>query len=161
VDPTSVYIALAYGDDYIGYGLQGNTVSYTFSNATWYHLAVTVNTSASMHVYVNGSSIYSGQGSSGAQSLYRGTASSSSHPFFIGAGITDSGNTSNGDVDEVRYWNYERSAAQIAANMNETIHSESGLLVSCPFENTYADATGNYTMGLYSGALSYVTDTAL
>jgi alpha-tubulin suppressor-like RCC1 family protein len=86
----------------------------------WNHIAITYS-SGNHKMYVNGVLVDS--------SFETGYMPPSSVPLTIGAWIDDGQCFSNSNIDEVRIWNYERSAIDIAAKMNcEIVGSEPGLL---------------------------------
>lgn len=108
------------------------SVAWTPSTGTWYHLAVTFNTSTKdVKFYVDGSQ----QGSTGTTN--DATIENNAISFQIGA--TNADNTPkhflDGVVDEVRVWNVVRTSTEI--NNNKGIRmtgSESGLVAYYPFE---------------------------
>ena len=83
---------------------------------TWYHVAVTFNSgTGAMNLYKDGVLV-----SSGIAPSYTETT--------LNIGEYNGGNYFNGNIDELRIWNVERSAAQIAANINCPLSgSEAGL----------------------------------
>ena len=113
-----------------GNSLEGTT---SVSDNVWHHAAVVYdNTLASNSVtlYLDGA-VYA-QGDFSA--INTGT-----RPIVIGA-RNDSTNSFNGGLDEVRVWNYARSAAEIAADMNTTYcNAQTGLIGYYQFEEGTAD----------------------
>jgi len=84
--------------------------SYTFSTNTWYHIAFTYN-SGTIKAYVNGQSIGSSTNHSWntdntVLSVVRGYFT---WPMF------------DGNLDEVRIWNFARTQAQLQYTMNDTL----------------------------------------
>jgi len=95
-------------------------VSTTSPGNGWNHIAITYS-SGNQKMYVNGVLIDS--------SFETGYMPPSSVPLTIGAWIDDGQCFSNSNIDEVRLWNYERSASEIATKMNcEIMGSEPGLV---------------------------------
>jgi hypothetical protein len=99
--------------------------------ATWYHVAVTYNaTTQEMRLYKNGVLVNSASG----VAAYTETAQ------FIGA--FNAGFVFSGRIDEVRIWNVERSATDIAASMSCTLTGdEPGLLAYYDFNQGIAGGT--------------------
>lgn len=129
----------------------GGVISTSVSNAVWTHIAATYNNGI-YAFYKNG--------------LIVGTIaapfSNSSNPFYLGIRTTNNNSglidPYQGDIDEVRIWNYARSACEIQQYMNCEItttataleanyHFNQGIAnsilnyLSAPF--TLTDATGN------------------
>lgn len=93
-------------------GGQGVTGSTNIADNSWHHVAVTFNNSSSpkFRLYVDGSL-------EAAFNLNNVTMNtSSSVPFRIGKRV-DGANHFIGTIDEVRVWNYDRSASEISSNM--------------------------------------------
>ncbi len=123
----------------------------------WNHLAITYS-SGNQKMYVNGVIVGS--------SLETGYMPPSSVPLTIGAWIDGAQCFSNANIDEVRLWNYERSASEIASKMNcEIMGSEPGLVGNYHFnqgiadtnnmaENTLVNETGNANGSLVNFALT-------
>lgn len=82
----------------------------------WSHLAV-VRSGTTVTIYVNGVSEATGT----AALINNQSGADATKPFRIGArGATSNANGQNnftGTIDELRYWNYARTVAQIKANM--------------------------------------------
>lgn len=117
------------------------SVAWSPSTDTWYHVAVTRNgTTGDVKFYVDG--VQQGTTQSGPTTAI----TNSTAPFIIGSGMI-AGNDENdfvGRVDEVRIWNTERSAAQILGNMHTSmVGNESGLKGYWRFDNDLLDATAN------------------
>ena len=93
----------------------------------WHHMAF-VNTGSATNVYINGNLLGSIPGSFGTATLQQLT---------LGQAINASGNETafNGSLDEVRIWNTQRTAADIQANMNNTLTgTETGLVAEFGFD---------------------------
>jgi hypothetical protein len=100
---------------------------------TWTHVAVTYNYSNSqMTLYINGIQVAQNNGNY-------------SYGYEVGVGsYPGGGDYLGGRMDEVRIWNYTRTASQIAASMNSTLSgSELGLVRYYNFENPAVIPSGN------------------
>lgn len=93
----------------------------------WYHAAVTYDgATATWKMYLNGVQVGTATAATGALPRY-----DSIQHFGIGAAFNSSGvaeGAFRGTIDEVRVWNYARSAADIAANKDKEIASGAGLI---------------------------------
>ena len=93
-----------------GNGVTGTT---TVADNTWHHVAVTFNNSSSpkYRMYVDGA----------LEASFNLTVSintsTSATDFRIGRRV-DNANHFTGSIDEVRVWNYDRTASEISNNMN-------------------------------------------
>ncbi|MBS1605310.1 MAG: T9SS type A sorting domain-containing protein [Bacteroidetes bacterium] len=100
------------------------TLSYTFTNNTWYHMTF-VMTSSSTEVYVNGVDI-------GA--IPEGPGTTTGQQLRIG-GTETTGENFGGNLEEVRLWNYAFTPAQVTSSMNATLTgSETGLIAWYPMD---------------------------
>ncbi len=116
----------------------------------WYHIAFTLDESSVPSFYINGNLVdsYSGTNFNAPDATtYIGcnyaSGSSVSRPF------------NNGKLDEVRFWNVERTQQQISDNMHTELNgNESGLVAYYQF-NTIDKAVleDNATAGSYDGTL--------
>ena len=103
------------------------TGSVTLADNTWYHCAVSLNNS-SLKIYVNGVL--------DAAITTTVPAALAVAPPSFGAMIDSAGvsrGAFHGAMDEIRLWNTERSAGEIAANMNREIHGAPGLVARWGF----------------------------
>jgi len=135
------------------------TVSKVFTKSTWYHVAIVVN-GTNMMCYVNGSRVISWT------SGWNNAGLAGSNDLIIGR---TEGTTSDnkkvlsapwyGQIDEVRFWNYARSAAEIKAACKETFvypYTQSGLThyyKMDPAEGKLVDAMGNHPATLSDPSL--------
>ena len=107
------------------------------SNA-WQHAAVTYSVSSSNWVvYLNGLPIATNTVSGTA--LVRTPEGNSIQHAALGSALTTVGTAAgyfNGSLEEVRIWNYARTAQQIATNKNLRIISASGLIGRWPLTET-------------------------
>ncbi len=87
---------------------------------TWVHIAI-VYTSGNHKMYVNGNLE--------AESTQTGTIANNTVPLTIGAWIDDGDCYSKSNIDDFRVWNVERTATEIAENMNkELVGNEANLI---------------------------------
>ena len=83
-------------------------------------------------------------------------------PILVGAGNYGSGylRRFNGDIADVRLWNYARSAAEIAAETNCALSGpEAGLVANWKMDGNLLDATTLRADGVAVGSISYVSPT--
>lgn len=120
-----------------GVETEGAFVNQTLNNATWYHVAVTWDASASTYkYYVNGSQSGSDVVRS-YTSVYNGTA-----VFYIGGFAA--GDTFDGLIDEVRIWNDIRTQPELAASyQSELTGTETNLVGYWQLDNSLLDETVN------------------
>ncbi len=87
------------------------------------------------------------------------------NPFFIGKTLTGYPTEVkyfNGNLDEVRVWDYARSQSQILSTMNtELTGTEPGLVGYWKFNNNALDSAGTSNLSPSSSAPTYSTDTPL
>eukprot|EP00741_Cyanophora_paradoxa_P015109 tig00020848_g14580.t1 len=96
---------------------------------TWMHVAISHDGSNNLNVYVNGASVASGGGLTISPGVNVNTG------IVIGASSVPGSGTLQGYVDEVRFWNFERSAGDIAAAYGSTVPATaSGLVAYYPFD---------------------------
>ena len=128
---------------------------------TWHHVAVTLNggstiTTNAVKMYVDGQLISTGSGSklwqhggnirigrNGGTKFHTGDEGGSGESFY-------------GDIDEVRIWNVERTASQIADAKDETLNGdETGLVAYYNFqENSGTTANDSQTLSNNDGTIS-------
>ncbi|WP_372745725.1 LamG-like jellyroll fold domain-containing protein [Lutibacter sp.] len=145
---------------------------------TWVHIAI-VYTSGSHKMYINGNLE--------AESYATGTIANNSVPLTIGAWIDHGDSYSKSNIDDFRIWNVERTATEIAENMNkELTGNEANLITYYNFNQGIANGnnssetvlidssinnfdgtligfalngtTSNWTLGMDFGALSINTN---
>ncbi len=133
------------------------TTEATYGDGAWHHAAGTLGAVGGMNLYVDGVL---------AASLATPTASTftTDTDFRLGLGHTgfDSPNVLlQGDLDEVRVWSVERSAADIAANYKRTIDpSTAGLQGYWKLDETgTASVAADATSGAHDGQLMNFTFT--
>jgi hypothetical protein len=124
------------------------------SNA-WQHVAVTYNVTGSNWVlYLGGvpisTNIVSGD------ILVRSPENGSIQHAALASALTTAGTAAGffgGSLEEVRIWNYARSAAQIAANKDQRISSASGLIGRWPLTETSGTTAGDTSGSGINGTL--------
>ena len=101
----------------------------------WYHVAATV-ASGTLSLFVNGERQVSG--------TFDGTTTANDRPINIGASPGWDGRIWNGSIDEVRIWDYARSAEELAANqVTDFTGEEEGLVLYLPFREGDGTTTAN------------------
>ena len=121
------------------YNRDVTTSSSHISVNTWYHLVVTYNgnaieTATNTQIYVNGSAV--SMTTSGAQT---GSANTTDSNYGIGYDRLNTRQYFNGEIDQVRIFNKELSAAEVT-----TLYQENSLVASYRFEGNANDDTRNY-----------------
>jgi hypothetical protein len=120
----------------------------------WNHIALVV-TATEIKIYLNGT-LYK-------KSAMTNTALPSNGVTYIGwdNAATTFNRTIKGQFDEIRFWNYERSAADLAANKTTTLTgTESGLIAYYNFDNQNAnDLTTNALNATAASGVTYVANT--
>jgi gliding motility-associated-like protein len=122
---------------------------------TWYHVAA-VNNNGTRKLYVNGVEV--------ALTGTPTTVIANSDPLIIGRDF-DGGNAGrffNGDIDEVRLWNFAKTQAQVVAQKDISLTgSESNLVLYYNFNqgtpggnNTSITTVSNLASGSYTGTLN-------
>ena len=122
---------------------------------TWYHVAA-VNNNGTRKLYVNGVEV--------ALTGTPTTVVANSDPLIIGRDF-DGGNAGrffNGDIDEVRLWNFAKTQAQVVAQKDISLTgSESNLVLYYNFNqgtpggnNTSITTVSNLASGSYTGTLN-------
>ena len=145
---------LSYGDINGSYDTAPKSdVSYTFN--TWQHVAVTVYTKGSQIIcnfYINGVNVGADKISPNSTSISNGGANSA---LYIGAQGSALGNHFNGNMEELRIWNYCRSETEIQTFMNrELVGNENGLVLYYNF-NTSVLSGNNTQMSTINDLSNY------
>ncbi|MGB6037255.1 MAG: HYR domain-containing protein, partial [Cryomorphaceae bacterium] len=118
----------------------GNISTNVPLNSGWNHIAITSNGVSYSNIYINGIEV---------ATTINGTPSVFNVSSMILGTRASLDVLYNGKMDDFRIWNYDRSQAEIQANMNGGMNSEPGLIAAYTFEEGFA--TGNNT-GLTSTA---------
>ena len=132
----------------------------SINNNQWHHVALTLNGGSTvsanvLKMYLDGNYISSGDGSRlwnhNPANIGRTRSGSRYHN-----NITGNGYTFNGKIDEVRIWNVERTASQIAAKKDTILAgNESDLTAYYNFqENTGSTANDSQTQSNNDGSIS-------
>lgn len=132
--------------DFIGVwnGTDFFIASYSFTQGTWYHVAVVMNSSTTQF-YVNG---------------YLIGSSNYTHSSVTGKDLTIGqsgvGEELNGEMDEIRIWNDVRTAQEISANYRkELTGSQSGLVAYYRLNEGSGTTTRNWVQnGVGDGTLA-------
>lgn len=132
-------------------------VNYTFSTATWYHIAAvyTVGVNGTVEFFVNGSSI--GSANTSINGVYDGTAQ-----FRIGAHQDMDGQNLyfDGKIQDVRLWNTARSGTDISnLRYKRLTGTETNLSGYWPLNQQADDSTTNGNDLTLSGSPAWVSDT--
>jgi hypothetical protein len=120
----------------------------------WHHIATTYD-GAQLKVYVDGVE-------DGSQDVSESPTPNSTAHFAVGTTLNPQGNPAGffeGQIDEVRVWDFARSESDIASDFGSSITSGAGLVASYPFEENSGgtdDATGSVD-GTASGDAGYFT----
>ena len=111
---------------------------------TWYHLAV-VKDGSTAKIYINGEEKTVGSA---------GSIVNNEHSLLLGRNEGTMNYQLNGTLDEVRFWNYARSEAEITANMNDVLDGdEVGLTAYYRFDQLEGDLLIDRTTNNNDGAL--------
>ncbi len=109
-----------------GVGSEGYSVTYTFSAATWYHLAITYS-SNTITAYINGSSVGTGSASGSGSSSITDTGLTLNGRYYTGGTPI---NLTTELVDEVGIWSRALTGAEITQLYN------AGAGMSYPFPSS-------------------------
>src|SRR5439155_23355492 len=128
------------------------------ADSTWHHVAATYDGS-SWRVYVDGALQTTLAVAGNVTPRFDSIQHAAIGSALNSTGVVTSGQTKglfNGAIDEVRIWNYARSAQQIQSGRNREIPSASGLIGRWGFgENSgtsVADSSGSNVTGTIVGA---------
>jgi hypothetical protein len=124
------------------------TVPNFFVLNQWVHVAVVHEGSGNVSIYKNGVVVFTGTMTL-PQSIQR-------IHNFIGASSSLS-NFSNilGSIDDVRIWNYARTAQQIKDNFNKVIKPQTGLVAYYKLDGNALDSSGNGFHGTMNGGVAW------
>jgi hypothetical protein len=119
---------------------------------TWTHVAFSFD-GTSMRIFING--VLDNSRSYPYAGVYYGT-----EPITLGAGNYGSGylRRFQGDMSDVRLWNYARHDYEIAAQMNCPLSgTEPGLVANWKLDGDLLDATSLHADGTAGGAVGYIS----
>lgn len=122
------------------------TTTATANNGVWHHIVVTYDGSTTATIYMDGIRL-------GTQTITWNTVAGTA---FIGSRIA-AAEYFNGQIDQVRIFNYARSAAQVAWDYNQGAPVAWWKFDECQGA-TINDSSGNGNTGTWSGASSGVTN---
>ena len=128
--------------------------SFTPTLSTWYHIAVTFDSSAgSAQLFING--VTKGTVTGLPNSIYNSNVA-----FVIGSNPTVGNYQFDGLIDDVRIWNDVRTSTEIANNMNkELTGTEANLQGYWKLNNSPNDLTSNGNDLTETNSPIYSTDT--
>jgi hypothetical protein len=113
----------------------------------WFHLAVTWNGNiTTAKAYINGVEV---------AIVLQGSTSAVPIPNNIGG---PSWGAFKGSIDEVRIWNYARTAQQIKDNFNRVLKPQTGLIAYYKLDGNALDSSGNGNHGTVNGGVSWSVD---
>lgn len=116
-----------------------------FTDTQWVHIVVT-HDGAVTKVYRNGELV-----SEAAQTMVIGD-----YKTIIGKwASTYNDYIFEGNIDEVRVWNYARTAEQIKANYTKTLKPETGLVGYWKLDGNALDSSGNGNNGTVNGGVTW------
>ncbi|MGD0743991.1 MAG: LamG-like jellyroll fold domain-containing protein [Verrucomicrobiota bacterium] len=147
---TNNILAADFEDKNNGLNHPATNTTASVSNS-WQHAAVTYQqngTNGTWVMYLNGAPIKTNT-FNGATSLVTTPEGNSIQQAALGSALTTAGTADgffNGSMEEVRIWNSERNANQIATNMNRRIVSAANLIGRWPLTET-SGTTANDTSG--------------
>lgn len=138
---------------YNGTNYEDETVSWTASTGTWYHLAV-VRSGTSVLFYVNGSQ----QGATQTQTTVTGALQNSTAIFAIGRYRSADGRYFDGDISLVRVWDVARSASDISTNLcNVYGTATTNMKAEWSLNDVLTDASGNSNTLTNNGTATFTT----
>lgn len=117
----------------IGGSTTTKTYNVTLPTQTWFHLAFSITSGATLNIYINGILV--------STQTSAGTVTDTIATLYIGRRAS---NYWNGKMAEIRLWDTLRTASQIQAGMfQNAIGNESGLRACWHLDNTLTDETIN------------------
>jgi hypothetical protein len=122
-----------------------NDVVLTVDISKWNHVAATYD-GTSLKVYLNASLLHQSQR----------TVVFGNHPTIIGRWASSYHDyIFEGDIDEVRIWNYARTAEQIKENYTKTLSPQTGLVAYYKLDGNALDSSGNGNNGTVHGGVTW------
>ncbi len=139
-------------------GAQLNTPANTITDSNWHHIAV-VRNGNSLEIYVDGI-----LEASGITVGAHGTMFAATKTLGLGGNANIGGGWAQGQMDEVRFWNYARTQTEIQNNSNLKLNgNETGLVAYYPFDegsgNETVDQSVNAIHGINTGTSQWVLNT--
>jgi|GEM_PF-756643 len=125
----------------IGYGTNGWIPGVTLTTDTWHHIAVVFKPD-NVLFYFNGE-----QFSLGAAPVEQGTTQN------LRIGATVAGQYFQGEIDEVRVWNDQRTQTEIQTHYGSLAGNEDGLVAYWRFDEGSGATTGDGSGNSYTGTL--------
>ena len=101
--------------------------TFVVNDGNWHHIAVTRNNTSNVTIYFDNEPVVTGIDNLGFLN----------HDTWLGATLSQTNgiNSFDGELDEIHFWNYARSASEIQAEKNgNLIGNESGLIASYTFD---------------------------
>lgn len=135
-----------------------STPANTITDENWHHIAV-VRNGNSLEIYVDGN-----LEASGITSGAHGTMFAATKTLGLGGNANIGGGWAQGQMDEVRFWNYARTQTEIQNNSNLKLNgNEAGLVAYYPFDegsgNETVDQSVNAIHGINTGTSQWVLNT--
>ena len=145
-------------------GLWPEVTSDAISTNTWYHVALTADSSTNngqMKIYINSELQDTSNFSRSGNGL-------TDNDRVISIGAFDNYSTPNrffnGEISDIRIWNSVRTQAEINANIDQTLSTDPSLLVYQKLNEgsgaSYSDSSGNSNNGTLSGQFQWMTSTS-
>lgn len=111
----------------------------------WVHIAVVYNNISKERIfYKDGVKVYSDKSAAGNVNLYHAVTDNTDRYCFIGYSWGD-GRYLPGEISEVRVWNLERTAKEIADNIYGVNPTAPGLLAYWKFNEGFGDAIADHS----------------
>ena len=141
-------------------GVWPDVTSNAISPNTWYHVALTADSSTSsgeMKIYINSEL----QNTTNFNKTGNGLTDND-RPISIGAfdNYSTPNRFFNGQISDIRIWNSVRTQAEINANIDQTLSNDSSLLVYQKLNegsgSSYSDSSGNSNNGTLSGQFQWM-----
>ena len=141
-------------------GVWPAVTSNAISPNTWYHVALTADSSTSsgeMKIYINSEL----QNTTNFNKTGNGLTDND-RPISIGAfdNYSTPNRFFNGQISDIRIWNSVRTQAEINANIDQTLSNDSSLLLYQKLNegsgSSYSDSSGNSNNGTLSGQFQWM-----
>ncbi len=151
IDYTTGYVSFGIDDDGTWDPDDTATTSTDYKDGSWHHFSA-VKTSSAIYLYIDGQ-----LAASDTSLAATGTLTSNSAPLSFGSDEPTNGNYLEGMLDDIRIYNYARSAGQVVEDLNAG-HPLGGSPIGSQvaylkFDENYGD-TANDSVGGYNGDLA-------